>query len=47
MAAATEDDEKVSWGPAFTGSWAAGVKGGQDVDETELWERGVNREVRY
>ena len=34
MAAATEDDEKVGWRPAFAGSWAAGVEGGEDVDET-------------
>ena len=39
MAAAAEDDEKVGWRPAFAGSWAAGVEGGEDVDETKLWER--------
>lgn len=35
MAAATEDNEKVGWRPAFAGSWAAGMEGGEDIDETE------------
>ena len=47
MAAAAEDDEKVGWGSAFAGSWAARVEGGEDVDETELLEKGVNWEDRY
>ena len=34
--AATEDDEEVGWGPAFTGRWMVAVEGGEDIDETEL-----------
>ena len=47
MAAATKDNKKVGWRPALAGSWATWVEGGEDVDETELWERGVSREDRY
>lgn len=34
--AATEDDEKVGWCPAFARRWTAAVDGGEDIDETEL-----------
>lgn len=38
MSAAAEDDEEVRWCAAFAGRGTAPVQGGEDVDETELWE---------